>query len=103
MSRLIELITVTPEELLKRINLAIELAVRYHGVDGKHHQLYAMDQVVRALTGCPMQTVNTFDVNGIPYAYEAQGESTEYVKLVDYARDGEDGPFTYDWDVGIAP
>ena len=73
-----------------RIAKALEIAVRLGGVDGSHHLKYVIDQMVRALTGCP-------DVDGI------QGESDDYLTLVALARAGEDGPDTYEWDVGIPP
>lgn len=96
----------TKKEAERRIKLALTLLVRYKGIDGHHHQEYATDQVVRALTGCPMITVHrkkgergaTCD-----YDYETQGKSDEYLKLVADAKDGEDGPETYDWDEGVPP
>lgn len=58
---------------------ALELAVRYGGIDGDHHKLWVIDQMVRALAG------------------------KHYDALISEARAGEDGPETYSWDVGIAP
>lgn len=69
-----------------RITKALELAVSYGGIDGDRHKAWVIDQMVRALTGCV-----------------AGGESSEYLELVARARDGEDGPETYSWDVGVAP
>jgi len=62
-----------------RIVRALALAVQYGGIDGDHHKAWVIDQMVRILAG------------------------DGYDKLVAYAREGEDGPETYDWDVGIAP
>lgn len=87
----------------KRIDKAIEFAVKYGGIDGDHHKAWVIDQMVRALTGCPMVTKTANDYNGKPYRYVAQGESAEYAKLVREAKDGEDGPETYSWKVGIPP
>jgi hypothetical protein len=67
---------VTPEE---RIDAAIDLAVRYGGLDGSHHKAWAIDQMVRVLAG------------------------PAYQSIVDAACDGEDGPNTYEWDTGVAP
>lgn len=75
---------------MPNIELALEYAVRYGGIDGGHHKTWVIDQMVRALTDCPITD-------------ETQGESDEYKKLVADACNGEDGPNTYDWDVGIAP
>lgn len=85
----------TPEE---RIAAAIGYAVQYGGIDGSHHKAWVIDQMVRALTGCPKETRT---LGG--FSYDVQGESDEYKKLVADACAGEDGPETYDWDVGIAP
>lgn len=73
-----------------RTQKALEIACRYGGIDGAHHKTWAIDQMVRALTGCPE-------------ADEVQGESEEYLEFVRTAKDGEDGPDTYGWDEGIAP
>ena len=82
---------------------ALEIAVRYGQIDGDHHKAWVIDQMVRALTDCPMVPVSSVDVKGNPYSWESQGESEEYKKLVADACDGEDGPETYEWDCGIAP
>ena len=58
---------------------AIEIAVRYGGIDGAHHKAWVIDQMVRILAG------------------------SAYDEVVANAKAGEDGPDTYEWDVGIAP
>ena len=63
----------------ERIEKAINLAVRYGGIDGEHHKAWVIDQMVRVLAG------------------------DEYDEIVRDAKAGEDGPETYSWDVGIAP
>lgn len=63
----------------KRVNRAIDLAVRYGGIDGSHHKDWVIDQIVRVLAG------------------------DEYERIIKEACDGEDGPETYGWEVGIAP
>jgi hypothetical protein len=62
-----------------KIKQAIDLIVRYGGIDGAHHKDWVLDQVVRILA------------------------DMEYEKIVREAKEGEDGPNTYDWNVGIAP
>lgn len=61
------------------MDLAIEMAVRYGGIDGAHHKAWVIDQMVRILAG------------------------SDYAQVVKDACDGEDGPDTYEWNVGIAP
>lgn len=67
------------DESLKRIADAIEIAVQYGGIDGAHHKDWVIDQMVRKLAG------------------------DQYDRIVKEACDGEDGPETYSWEVGIAP
>lgn len=63
----------------KRIEEALEIAFQYGNIDGAHHKAWAIDQIVRTLTG------------------------DQYAKwVVDYC-DGIDGPKTYDWSIGIPP
>ena len=62
--------------------------------DGDHHKMWVVDQMVRALTGCPVVIASAVDACGEPYRFEAQGESEEYLKFVRYMGD---------WDEGIAP
>lgn len=93
----------TREELDKRIADALEIACNISQVDGAHHKAYAIDQMVRALTGCPVLTKTGTDSRGNSYTYEDLGESEEYVQFVKDAKDGDDGPESYDWEQGIAP
>jgi hypothetical protein len=58
---------------------ALELIKRYGSIDGGHHKQWVLDQVVRILTG------------------------EHYDKWVAECKAGQDGPHTYEWDVGIAP
>lgn len=62
-----------------KVEHAIQLAVRYGGIDGDHHKAWVIDQMVQILAG------------------------DDYRKIVAEAMDGEDGPATYGWNVGIAP
>lgn len=87
-----------------RIEKAIGLAAAYGGIDGDHHKMWVIDQMVRTLTGCPMVFITKKNqASGKFYSFEAQGESEQYKKVVRDACVGEDGPNTYEWDCGIAP
>ena len=83
--------------------LALKFAFEYGAVDGGHHKMWVIDQMVRALTDCSMEKRTAVDCTGKSYEYEAQGESEEYKQFVANHSIGEDGPNTYDWDEGIAP
>jgi hypothetical protein len=86
-----------------RIAKALNFALRYGGIDGAHHKTWVIDQMVRALLGCPMEDRTAVDSGGTTYEYSAQGAGPEYVKWVTEACAGEDGPQTYEWDIGIPP
>lgn len=62
----------------KRITEALNLA-HMGSIDGDHHKMWVIDQMVRALTG------------------------TDYDAWVKRHCDGDDGPNTYEWNTGIAP
>lgn len=93
----------------ERITKALDYAGQYGQIDGAHHKAWVIDQVVRALTGCPMvrmvnHRASTPDGKGfMDYEYEGQGESEEYRAFVRDHCAGEDGADTYAWDEGIAP
>ena len=64
---------------IKRIMEALNIIVRFGGIDEAHHKSWVIDQVTRILTG------------------------ERYECFVKNACNGEDGPDTYDWDEGIIP
>lgn len=63
----------------KRIDIALAIARDYGSVDGAHHKTWVIDQMVRTLAG------------------------DRYAAFVAAARNGDDGPETFDWNEGIAP
>lgn len=63
----------------EKIHDALDWCFLSAQVDGAHHKMWVIDQMVRSLTG------DNYD---------------EWVKIY---RDGEDGPETYEWDTGIVP
>ena len=87
----------------QRIKKALEFAVKYGGIDGSHHRAWVIDQMVRALTDCPVEHMSATSSVNSDLWFALQGDSLEYSELVRRACDGEDGPCTYTWDVGIAP
>lgn len=86
-----------------RIKEALEVARTLGGFHGDRHRAYAIDQMVRALTGCPMETAEAIDCNGKPYTYERRGESKRYKRFVAVACAGDEGANTYGWDEGTPP
>lgn len=63
-----------------RMSDALEIAMNYGSIDGAHHKMWVIDQMVRALTS---------DVGYVEFVYNAKG--------------GDDEPGEYEWDGGIAP
>ena len=87
----------------ERIAKALDIIYNFGGVDGSHHKMWVIDQVVRALTGSDViQKTHTND-NGFRYTWESMGDSEDYLEWVKKFCDGEDGPKTYEWDCGINP
>lgn len=87
----------------EKIKAALERIFESGGVDGAHHKMWVLDQVVRILTNCPKIKKTAIDCKGREYEYVGLGESEEYLEWLRKHADGEDGPHTYEWDIGIAP
>lgn len=67
------------EDAQTRIDEAMATVENYGSIDGEHHKTWVIDQVVRALLG------------------------PKYEEWVREHCDGEDGPNTYEWPLGIPP
>lgn len=63
-----------------RIQEALEVADSYAGIDGGHHKMWVIDQIIRILTG---------------------DDYEEWVRVHTQGPDGAAG--YYEWDEGIAP
>lgn len=63
----------------QKINRALEIAFENAVVDGAHHKDWIIDQMVRALSG------------------------TDYDRLIADYCSGDEGPSTYEWNIGEAP
>lgn len=77
----------------ERIKNALEIAVSCSQIDGAHHKAWAIDQMVRALTGCSFDTEWS-------YCKETNSEYAEFIKK--YCEEDGD-PEAYSWEEGIAP
>jgi len=71
--------TLTPEERLSEL---AGIVYRYGQIDGGHHKMWVMDQMIRRITG----------KNYEDFVKDYQGEYNE-----------EEEYFDYEWDEGIAP
>ncbi|MGM0215442.1 WDGH domain-containing protein [Enterococcus sp. AZ109] len=63
----------------KRIDKALDIAFEWSRIDGDHHKMWAIDQMVRELTG------------------------ENYEEWVSTYESGDNGEKEYEWDAGIAP
>lgn len=83
---------------------ALKFVYFYGGVDGDHHKTWVLDQVARILNGTPViMSIAKWDDGQEEYRFETGKPSQKYFDWVTELRDGEDGPETYSYDVGIAP
>lgn len=64
--------------------------------DGESHKMWVIDQMVRALTGCPIITKTGLSglYNSELFHYKAQGESDEYRAFT---------ATVPEWDEGVTP
>jgi hypothetical protein len=78
---------------------ALRYIFTYGQIDGAHHKQWVLDQVVRILTGTPIEITEARWSNGHK-EYRCQlGTSKAYKKWVkEYENDGE-----YEYDEGIPP
>lgn len=86
---------------MRKVKLALDIAMKYGQMDGEKHKAFAIDQMVRALTGCQLVKKTAFDCNGKEYEYETMGECDQYLKFVSEYCYGENGPDTYSWNRGV--
>ena len=88
------------QKLQVQIKKVLDLALQ-SGCDDNvlPSQAWIIDQMVRVLTGCPTVRLTSTQY-GKRYTYKGLGESKEYREFVRKARQGEDGPDTYNWNIG---
>lgn len=85
------------------IAVALKIAQDHGQTDSAHNKAWVIDQMVRALTDCPMVTKWGTNAHGASYPYQARGESEAYRRFIATHNNGDEGPDTYSWDEGIAP
>ncbi len=83
---------------------ALLFILLYGGIDGAHHKDWVLDQVVRVLNGAPVVVEKAAWENGhTELRYHVGTPPEQYDEWVRKAKDGEDGPDSYGYEVGIAP
>lgn len=92
------------KELHARAEAALEVAVKFGGIDGAHHKMWVLDQVIRYLCGAPVLEKHGKGFDGKPFVWKYAGTSPEYERLVKDCCTGSDGVYRPEyWDCGIAP
>ena len=94
---------VTDQHPIEPVEGALLFMLLYGGIDGAHHKDWVLDQVARILNGAPIIVEEARWENGHKELRYSVGESEQYHKWVRDLKDGEDGPESYGYDVGIAP
>jgi hypothetical protein len=97
MSDLKRFLTTNPDGSEKALNLAFS----YGQIDGDHHKLWTIDQMVRALTGENYENFINF-YRFTPESEEDAGPQ-EGIESIAVDDDGEEREEMYSWDVGGAP
>jgi len=85
---------------------ALQYIQSYGGIDGAHHKDWVLDQVARILNGASITVVEARWEGGhseIRFWVDTEVKCEKYEKWVANVREGEDGPETYGYEVGIAP
>lgn len=97
----------TPYEGFTPTAWAMRFIEAYGGIDGDHHKTWVLDQVARILKGTPVEVrLARWDDGFSEYRFSTAAEpSSEYREWAHsmLGKQGEDGEYEYDYDVGIAP
>lgn len=86
-----------------KVKHALQIAHDCAQTDGAHHKMWCIDQMVRALTDCPVVPVKS-KYSGIEY--DGLGESQEYLDFVKEYQgewDEEYHGYEYEWECGTPP
>lgn len=83
---------------------ALYWIMKYGDIDGVHHKDWVLDQIVRILNGTKVIVkLARWSGGHEEYRIKLDEPPVEYHKWVEEICDGEDGPNTYSYDVGICP
>ena len=76
----------------------------YGQIDGDHHKLWVLDQIVRIMKGCEIVLkIAKWGDGQTELRIDTGKESKKYLEWVKEMKNGEDGEDTYGYDEGIAP
>ena len=76
----------------------------YGGIHGEHHKAWVLDQIARILNGTPVIISEAkWETGHTEIRVGLDEPSQSYIAWVTGWCDGEDGPDTYEYDVGISP
>ncbi len=86
----------------QRIEAALEVVRRNVYIDGEHHKMWLIDQMVRILTGSPLEKAEATGAYGRPFTHDRLAESDRYRAFVEEFTviDEDDGSTVSTWDTG---
>jgi len=94
----------TPFKDYSKKDWALYFIGNYGGIDGAHHKDWTMDQVARILNGTEIIIkLATWENGHEEYRVSLDEPTDKYHNWVREMTDGEDGPNTYSYDIGIPP
>jgi|WetSurMetagenome_2_1015567.scaffolds.fasta_scaffold00618_23 hypothetical protein len=83
-----------------RVARALELASLCSSIDRFEHSKWIIDQMVRALCGCPSVKTSMLGADGEEYELEALGDNDQYRAFIE-EYEGAEGE--YEWELGTPP
>ena len=89
----------------ERQQWVLDYITSYGGIDGSHHKDWVLDQCVRIILGNSIETCTAkWDCGEENFRFNLTNPPTEaYNKFIEEYKNGEDGPDTYGYDIGIPP
>lgn len=107
MKKNLSLVIGTPYEGFTPAQWAVNYIERYGQIDGDHHKLWVMDQVVRILKGTPVELkIARWDGGYHEYRPITGKPSVEYLQWVEIMKgeyNEEDDEYEYGYDEGVVP
>lgn len=83
---------------------ALYVIAAYGSIEGEPHKDWTLDQAARCLHGAPPRITRTEWSDGtVEYRIEPFGTTPAYINWVEALKDGENGPDTYPYSIGVAP
>lgn len=86
----------------ERIRAALEVAANSPYTSGVHHLRWVIDQMVRHLLGCPVDTIEGVTEKGTAYSISRPRADAAYQEWLERFVDDSDPAFN-NWNPGVTP